>query len=283
MAGSAGFPANSARSQWSDFVALCSSETRRAFESPQDFHAFSVENFRDFWRLFLQWSEPLRSGDPDPICTEDNCETAAFFPNLSLSYAENLLAARTPADDERIALVARHGDGTRRELSRRELRERVRHLAAHLRGFGVRSGDRVVAVAANNPEAAIGALAAATLGATFSSASPEMGAAAILSRFQQLSPKLLLTVTSGESAGPLVTSLPSLQAVVTLDDGAVPEEVDVPVHRLGDLLASPRSRPWQRAGSASPSTIPSSSSSPRERRGRRNASSTAPAERCSST
>lgn len=248
MTGDAGYPANSGKSQWSDFVALCSSETGRGFESPQDFHAFSVERFRDFWRLFLEWSDPLRSGDPDPVCTGDGCETATFFPNLRLSYAENLLAARTPADDQRIALVARHGDGTRRELCRRELREQVRHLAAHLRGLGVRSGDRVVAVAANNPEAIIGALATATLGATFSSASPEMGAAAILSRFEQLSPKLLLTTTGGEGTGPLIASLPTLQAVVTLDDA--PEDVDVPVHRLTDLLASPPPAPlaegWER-------------------------------------
>jgi acetoacetyl-CoA synthetase len=250
MTGDAGYPANYGKSQWSDFLAQCSSETGRSYESPQDFHAFSIERFRDFWRLFLEWSDPLRSGDPDPVCTEDNCETATFFPNLSLSYAENLLAARTPADDERIALVARHGDGTRRALSRRELREQVRHLAAHLRGLGVHSGDRVVAVAANNPEAIIGALAVAALGATFSSASPEMGAAAILNRFEQLSPKLLLATTSGESVGPLVTSLPSLEAVVALDDGEIPEDVEVPVHRLVDLRASPPPEPlaegWER-------------------------------------
>ncbi|HEY6146019.1 MAG TPA: acetoacetate--CoA ligase [Solirubrobacterales bacterium] len=250
MTGGAGYPAISGKSQWSHFVAVCSSETGRDFESPQDFHAFSVERFREFWRLFLEWSDPLRSGDPDPVCTDDICETAAFFPNLSLSYAENLLAARTPADDERAALVARHGDGTRRELSRRELREQVRHLAAHLRGLGVRSGDRVVAVAANNPEATIGALAAATLGATFSSASPEMGAAAILSRFAQLSPKLLLATGSSESIDELVASLPSLEAVVALDGGAAQGDIDIPVHRLSDLLASPPPEPlaegWER-------------------------------------
>jgi acetoacetyl-CoA synthetase len=250
MTSRADFPAKSGKSQWSDFVAYCSNEIGRGLESRQDFHAFSVERFRDFWRLFLAWSDPLRSGDPDPVCTEDSCETAAFFPNLRLSYAENLLTARTPTEDERVAVVARSDDGARRELSRRELREQVRHLAAHLRGLGVRSGDRVVAVAANDPEAMIGALAAATLGATFSSASPEMGAAAILSRFEQLSPKLLLTTTSSESIGPVISSLPSLEAVVTLDDGAVPEDAGVPAHRLGDLLASPPPEPlaegWER-------------------------------------
>ena len=241
--GGATISAISGKTQLSEFVEYCERETGRGFSGPQDFHAFSVERFRDFWRLFLEWSDPPRSGDSEPICTTDDCETATFFPNLRLSYAENLLAARTPAEDERVAVVSRHGDGSRRELTRRELREQVRHLAAHLRGLGIESGDRVVAVAANNPEAMIGALAAATLGATFSSASPEMGAAAILSRFEQLAPKLLLTVTGGESVGEVIASLPSLEAVVTLDDGAAPEDAGVPAHRLGDLLASPPPEP----------------------------------------
>ena len=244
-------PAISEKSQLSAFVKLWETRAGRTFESPQEVHAFSVERFREFWDLFLEWADPLRSGEAEPVCTDDSCETAAFFPNLRLSYAENLLEARSPQEDERVAVVARGGDGSRRELSRRELRERVRRLAAHLRGFGVERGDRVVAIAANNPEAMIGALAAATLGATFSSAAPEMGAAAILSRFEQLSPKLLLANTGkDDELKAVVSSLPSLEAVVALDDGPVEAGLGVPVHRLADLLASPPPEPlaegWER-------------------------------------
>jgi acetoacetyl-CoA synthetase len=244
------FPAKSGESQLSDFVAFCEAESERSFEGPQAFDAWAVESFREFWRLFLTWADPLRSGEPEPVCTTDDCETAVFFPNLSLSYAENLLAARRPEDDERVAVVARHGDGSRRELSRRELREQVRRLAAHMRGFGIERGDRVVAIAANTPEAMVGALAAATLGATFSSAAPEMGAAAILSRFEQLAPKLLLAGTGHDALGAVVAALPSLQAVIALDDGPGAEDLGVPLHRLSQLLASPPPEPladgWER-------------------------------------
>jgi acetoacetyl-CoA synthetase len=212
--------------------------------------AWAVESFREFWRLFLEWADPLRSGNPEPVCTTDDCETASFFPNLSLSYAENLLATRSSEDDERVAVVARHGDGSRRELSRRELREQVRWLAAHMGGLGIESGDLVVAIAANRPEAMIGALAAATLGATFSSAAPEMGAAATLSRFEQLEPKLLLASTEHGELRAIVASLPSLQAAIALDDGPAPEDLGVPLHRLSQLLASPPPEPlaegWER-------------------------------------
>ena len=244
------FPALSEKSQLSSFVEFCEKRSGERFETPQDFHSFSVGRFREFWALFLEWADPLRSGDPEPVCTDDRCESATFFPNLRLSYAENLLEPRTPEQDEQPAVVARHGDGTRREISRRELREQVRSLAGHLRAFGVGEGDRVVAIAANNPEAMIGALATATLGATFSSAAPEMGAEAILSRFEQLAPKLLLANTGGDSVGPVVESLPTLEAVVALDPGPLPQGLAPPVHRLADLVATPPAAPlaegWER-------------------------------------
>jgi acetoacetyl-CoA synthetase len=232
------------------FARFCEGQLGERFAEPQAFHAFSVERFRDFWRLFVEWADPLREGELEPVCTDDRCEFASFFPNLRLSYAENLLASRSPEQDEQVALVGHHGDGRRKELTRRELRERVRTLAAHLRAFGIEPGDRVVAIAGNHPEAAIGALAAATLGATFSSAAPDMGAAAVLSRFEQLAPKLLLADLGSESAAEVASSLPTLQALVALDDRPVPEGIGLPVHRLSELASTPPPEPlakgWER-------------------------------------
>lgn len=232
------------------FVQFCEGRLEERFADPGAFHAFSVERFRDFWRLFVEWADPLREGELEPVCTDDRCEFASFFPNLRLSYAENLLASRSPEQDEQAALVGRRGDGSRQELTRRELRERVRRVAAHLRALGVGPEDRVVAIAANNPEAVIGALAAATLGATFSSAAPDMGAAAILSRFEQLAPKLLLADLGSESVAEVASSLPTLRALVALDDGPLPEGIELPVHRLAELASSPPPDPlaegWER-------------------------------------
>lgn len=218
MASSPLSSALSGKTQASEFAHFCASRTDEEFASAQAFHRFSVERFRDFWGLFLEWADPLRSGDADPVCTDGRCEFASFFPNLRLNYAENLLEARSPEQDQQIALVAMHGDGSRQEITRRELRARVRSAAAHFRALGIGEGDRVVAIAANNPEAVVGALATAALGATFSSAAPEMGAPAILARFEQLSPKLLLGDPGSENVAAVARSLPSLRAVVALDD-----------------------------------------------------------------
>ena len=243
-------PAVSGKTQLEDFVIGCENATGEGFPSPEAFHSFSVERFRDFWRLFLEWADPLREGEPEPVCTDDRCEHATFFPNLRLSYAENLLVARSPEHDRQVALVARREDGSRREITRGELREQVRSVAAHLRGLGIGEGDRVVAIAANNPEVVVGALAAATLGATFSSAAPEMGATAILSRFKQLDPKLLLANLGGESVAEVARSLPTLQALVALDDLPVADGIELPIYRISELASAPAPEPlpegWQR-------------------------------------
>src|SRR4051794_13438672 len=242
--------AKSAETELESFVEFCEARLDARFADPQAFQAFSVERFRDFWRLFLEWADPLRDGESEPVCTDDRCEFASFFPGLRLSYAENLLAPRSPEQEEQVTLVGRHGDGPRQELTRRELRERVRTVAAHLRALGIGPEDRVVAIAANTPEATIGALAAATLGASFSSASPDMGAAAILSRFEQLSPKLLMADLSSDSVAEVVGALPSLQALVALDDEPVPAGIELPVHRLSELVSTRPPTPlpdgWER-------------------------------------
>jgi acetoacetyl-CoA synthetase len=232
------------------FVQFCEARLGDRFSDPQAFQTFSTERFRDFWRLFVEWADPLREGEPEPVCTDDRIEFATFFPNLRLSYVENLLATRSPQRDEEIGLVGRHGDGSRQEMTRRELRERVRTVAAHLRALGVGPEDRVAAIAANTPEATIGALAAATLGAAFSSAAPEMGATAILSRFEQLAPKLLLADLGSAAVVEVATALPSLQALVALDEAPTPAGIELPVHRLSELAATPPPTPlpegWER-------------------------------------
>ncbi len=244
-------------SQLADFTAFCERRTGRRLSEPGALQAFSVADHRAFWALFLEWADPPRGGRPDPICTDDRCEAAEFFPNLELNYAECLLHPRSPADDERIAIVARHELGPTERVTRGELRRRVRQVAGHLRSLGIGEGDRVAAIAHNNAEAAIAALAAAALGATFSSAAPEMGAHAILARFEQVSPRLLIANLEGgssgsplaERVGEVAAALPEVEAVLALDEGAS-SSLDRPLLRFADLLEAPAEEPleegWRR-------------------------------------
>jgi acetoacetyl-CoA synthetase len=229
-------------SQLSAFMRFCEDATGQSFPDQAAFHAFSVRDYRAFWRLLLDWSGLAVEGSPEPVCTDDRPERAEFFPALRLSYSENLLRG----DPDQPALSAHHAFRPPDRFTRGELRERVLGAAAHLRRMGIGPGDRVAAVAGNNSEAVIAALACATLGATFSTAAPDMGAPAVLSRFEQLSPKLLMAslisggeATSGvlaERAAEIAAGLPSLTGFVALDDGPLPTGIEAPVHRLSEMI-----------------------------------------------
>lgn len=234
-------------SQLSEFRGFCEQHTGQSLPDSV-FHDFSVREFRTFWGLFLQWSGIAFDGDPGKVCTEDRCELATFFPDVRLSYVENLLHIGSPADGDRTAITTCSGDGTVERVTRRELRVKVALLAEELRRLDVSPGDQIVAVARNRAETIIGSLASAAVGATFSSATPEMGSEAILSRFQQLSPKVLMAHSTvgndggvGQSANRLaevVRGLPSVSALIALDEtDDVPGEFAGSVVRLSSLYA----------------------------------------------
>jgi acetoacetyl-CoA synthetase len=237
-----------ARSQLTEFSDFCAARTGRSFADHAAFHCFSVAEFRCFWRLFLDWSGLLWEGEPEPVCTPDDVEHAFFFPNLRLGYAENLLPIAGPGDAARPALTACHEARETERLTRGELRERVARLGAALGKLGVSPGDRIVAIAHNNAEAVIAALAATALGASFSSVAPEMGAATVVQRLGQLAPKLLLCHCASAVAEPssalaeriaeIAAALPSLAALVALDDAPAPPGLRIPVLRVSELIAA---------------------------------------------
>ena len=156
---------------------------------------------------------------------------ARWFPGTRLNFAENLL--RGP--DREAALVFRNERGTRRELSWQELRSEVARIADGLRASGVGSGDRVAGYLPNVPEAVIAMLATASIGATWTSCSPDFGIHGVLDRFGQVAPKVLFTADGYFYAGKTIDSLaliagllaklPSVSRVVVIpyvsDDPAI--------------------------------------------------------------
>ena len=145
-----------------------------------------------------------------------------WFPGARLNFAENLLRRR----DDGPAIIARDERGRRRELSAATLADAVRRLAGALRAEGVGPGDRVVGFLPNIPEAVIGALAAASLGAVWSSCSPDFGVGGVLDRFGQIAPKVLLAADGYHYGGKridclartaeIVAALPSLERLVVV-------------------------------------------------------------------
>lgn len=240
-----------ARSQLTDFMRFCERETGRRWTDYFAFEDFCSAQFREFWALFLAWSGCRTIGSAEVVCDGEEVERAVFFPQLALNYVENLLCIDSPFDGNAPA-VREHGvSGDATILTRQQLRDRVVALARSLQALGATPQSRVVAVMHNDAAAVVGALATLAIGATFSSAAPEMGTDSILARFSQLEPQFLLghledvapvgTSTAANRLADVARGLPSLVAVVALDTGPVPATLRVPLHRIADLEAAGRS------------------------------------------
>jgi len=155
-----------------------------------ELYAWSVEHPGEFWTELARFTDVRAQWGTGPaIETPDRMPGAKFFPTARLNFAENLLRHR----DERCAIIFRNDRGTRRELSYRQLHEQVARIASGLVAMGVGPGDRVAAYLPNLPEAAIAMLATASLGAIWSSCSPDFGIHGVLDRFGQIEPKVLFT------------------------------------------------------------------------------------------
>ena len=173
----------------SQFMDIAGQRSGRSIASYDDLHAFSVEDPAAFWKIL--WDEAGVKGDPggEPYASElDRMPGARFFPNGHLNFAENLLA-RDGADD---ALVFWGEDKVKRRMSWSELRRQVAQLQTILKQIGVTSGERVAAMMPNMPESIVGVLGTVSIGATWSSCSPDFGVQGVLDRFGQIEPKVLI-------------------------------------------------------------------------------------------
>jgi len=160
------------------------------FDDYSAFHRWSIENAPKFWQAMaefgkLEFHRPARKIFEQP----GEMTTATFFADAEISFPEHVL--RYTGD--RAAIVFRGENGVRREISFDELRRRVAEIASGLRELGVTEGDRVAAFLPNCPEAIVAMLAATSIGAIWSSCSPDFGINGVVDRFGQIGPKVLFT------------------------------------------------------------------------------------------
>ncbi|HUL45488.1 MAG TPA: acetoacetate--CoA ligase [Steroidobacteraceae bacterium] len=174
-------------------------------------YAWSLEQPAQFWTELARFAD-LRAdfGDGPVIEHPTQMPGARFFPGARLNFAENLLRFA----DGREALIFRNERGTRRALSGRELQAEVARIAAGLTAAGVVAGDRVAGYLPNLPEAAIAMLATASIGAVWSSCSPDFGVHGVLDRFGQIQPKILFTADGYFYAGKTLDSLGPMAEVL---------------------------------------------------------------------
>jgi acetoacetyl-CoA synthetase len=194
---------------------------------------WSVEDLDGFWRALAGWAGIRWAAEPSAGLADARMPGARWFPDGRLNYAEHALYPPCGVDKDAVAVLFAREDGRRRTLTWRELRTEVAAVRAALVELGVGSGDRVAALLPNAPEALVAMLATVSLGAIWSSCSPDFGARAIADRFTQIEPAVLFTVDGYRYGGrpfdvratvdALRGRLPSLRATVLvpyLDEAA---------------------------------------------------------------
>ena len=151
---------------------------------------WSIEKPEKFWDSIWDYSNVLGEKGDILLKDKDKMPGARFFPNAKLNYTENVLKNK----NEPLAIISEREDGLKSKISTLELKDKVLKLAGWLKKNGISKGDRVCAYMPNCPETIITMLATASLGAVFSSCSTDFGVAGVLDRFQQIEPKILVTV-----------------------------------------------------------------------------------------
>jgi len=203
----------------------------RSFADYAALHAWSVDQPAEFWTSIWEYGEVKGSRGDVVLENADQMPGARWFPGARLNFAENLLRQRDDSD----ALVFWGEDRVHNRLSHGDLYRQVAHFAAALKDMGVEPGDRVAAWMPNLPETIVVMLAATSIGAIFSSASPDFGVQGVLDRFGQIEPKVLVAVDGYYYNGKIVDCLDRLAAIT---DGlpSVKRVVVVPyVHAKHDL------------------------------------------------
>jgi acetoacetyl-CoA synthetase len=205
-------------------------------------HRFSVAAPERFWQTLTRFcGVKAASWGERVIADGDRMPGAQFFPDARLNFAENLLKRRDEAD----AIVFWGEDRVRRRLSFAELYALVSRLRQALKEDGVVAGDRVVAYLPNMPETVAAMLATASLGAVWSSCSPDFGVDGVLERFGQIGPKVLFAADGYFYNGKSIDNLPRLREIVSRLPG-VRRTVVVPYTTADpDLAAIPGAVGWK--------------------------------------
>jgi acetoacetyl-CoA synthetase len=204
---------------------------------------WSIDDLDGFWRSIWDHFDISPEADPGPALADDRMPGAEWFPGARLNWAEHCLRLGGRADDD-VVLVARSQSRDRISLTAGQLRDEVARVRAGLVRLGVGRGDRVAAYLPNVPEAVIGLLATASIGAIWSSCAPEFGTRSVVDRWSQIEPSVLLTIDGyrygerevdrGAEVAAIQAALPSLRHTVVLP--YLRSSADIPDAKTWDEL-----------------------------------------------
>src|SRR5437763_6090258 len=175
------------------------------FTGPEELWAWSVDKLEDFWASLWDYFELQASRPYKTVLVERKMPGAQWFPGAQLNYAQHVFRNATA---NRPALLFQSEQQSLTEISWDELYQQVCTVAATLRNLGVKQGDRVVSYMPNIPQSVVAFLATASIGAIWSSCSPDFGTSSVVDRFRQIEPKVLFAVDGYQYNGKTINRLP---------------------------------------------------------------------------
>jgi acetoacetyl-CoA synthetase len=234
------------------FMAQASARAGQEFSSYAELHAWSVAERAEFWDLVWDFCGVIGQKGDRVLVDGDKMPGAAFFPDAKLNFAQNLLRGFGPGE----AIVFRGEDKVERRLSWDELSALVSRLQQLFVSLGVKQGDRIAAMMPNMPETVAAMLATASIGAVWSSCSPDFGEQGVLDRFGQIEPKLFIVpdgywyatkrIDVSEKVAAVAKRLPSAAKVLVVDYLGDARQVASGIAKaeaLDDALASFAAKP----------------------------------------
>ncbi len=193
------------------FMQTVNSKYGQNFTDYDGLYQWSVDNIGDFWAAMWDFAQIKASKKYDEVIDDpEKMPGAKWFEGSLLNFAENLLRFR----NDNTALIFHGEDRVRRTLTYNELYDEVSKVAASLKKLDIKPGDRVVGFIPNMPEAIIAMLAATSLGATWSSCSPDFGIKGVLDRFGQTEPRVLFTADGYFFKGKTIDSLDRIAGII---------------------------------------------------------------------
>ena len=209
-------------------------------------YQWSLDQKKTFWSEIWDFCGIIGDKGERILVSGENIETAQWFPDASLNFAENLLRKR----NSEIAIYFRAEDQVEYTLTYEKLYEQVASVAAWLKSKGLNPGDRVAAYLPNIPEAVVAMLAATSLGAVWTSTSPDFGEDSVIDRFGQTEPRFLFTVDGYFYNGKkhdinakvrnICVQLPGVEQIIQIDFAGFGNHVDAV--NWGEIIAQPAAR-----------------------------------------
>ena len=211
-------------SQMMDYMQLVNQKFGLSLKKYSQLYDWSIEKAEDFWGSFWEYSQIIHHSPYSQVVDDlGKMPGAKWFDGATLNFAENLLRYR----DDKIAILFQGEDGTQSSLTYKELHDQVSRLARSMREMGIVKNDRVAGFMPNIPETIITMLATASIGAIWSSCSPDFGIKGVLDRFQQIEPKLIFAADGYLYNGKTIDCLSKLKKIL-MDLPSIKKTIIVP-------------------------------------------------------